>query len=139
MEKVEFKASDVFGSNIPIMDTFNNVKLVEKGLINVNKAIADIEDKKKDDLTWVDYSEAITPVVLDSVCELLGKTTKSDKEKMMGLSYSYIQDFYSKVCQEFTGIELTTVQTLQRDLKRAQALREGTATANDGEELVDPK
>lgn len=121
------------------MDTFNNVKLVEKGLINVNKAIADLEDKKKDDLAWVDYSEAITPVVLDSVCELLGKTTKADKEKMMGLSYSYIQDFYSKVCQEFTGIELTTVQTLQRDLKRVQALREGTATANDGEELVDPK
>lgn len=139
MKTVEFKASDVFGSNISIMDTFNNVKLVEKGLINVNKAIAELEEKKKDDLTWVDYSEAITPVVLDSVCELLGKTTKADKEKMMGLSYSYIQDFYSKVCEDFTGIELTTVQTLQRDLKRAQELRAGTATANDGEELTDPK
>lgn len=138
MKKVEF-AADVFGSTISIMDTFNNVKLVEKGLINVNKAISELEDKKKDDLTWVDYSQAITPVVLDSVCELLGKTTKADKEKMMGVSYSYIQEFYSKVCKEFTGIELTTVQTLQRDLKRVQELRAGTATPENGEELVDPK
>ena len=138
MKKVEF-AADVFGSTISIMDTFNNVKLVEKGLINVNKAISELEDKKKDDLTWVDYSQAITPVVLDSACELLGKTTKADKEKMMGVSYSYIQEFYSKVCKEFTGIELTTVQTLQRDLKRVQELRAGTATPENGEELVDPK
>lgn len=138
MKKVEF-AADVFGSPISIMDTFNNVKLVEKGLINVNKAISELEDKKKDDLTWVDYSQAITPVVLDSVCELLGKTTKADKEKMMGVSYSYIQEFYSKVCKEFTGIELTTVQTLQRDFKRAQELRAGAATPENGEELVDPK
>ena len=138
MKKVEF-AADVFGSTISIMDTFNNVKLVEKGLINVNKAISELEDKKKDDLTWVDYSQAITPVVLDSVCELLGKTTKADKEKMMGVSYSYIQEFYSEVCKEFTGIELTTVQTLQRDLKRVQELRAGTATPENGEELVDPK
>lgn len=138
MKKVEF-AADVFGSTISIMDTFNNVKLVEKGLINVNKAISELEDKKKDDLTWVDYSQAITPVVLDSVCELLGKTTKADKEKMMGVSYSYIQEFYSKVCKEFTGIELTTVQTLQRDLKRVQELRAGTAAPENGEELVDPK
>lgn len=138
MKKVEF-AADVFGSTISIMDTFNNVKLVEKGLINVNKAISELEDKKKDDLTWVDYSQAITPVVLDSVCELLGKTTKADKEKMMGVSYSYIQEFYSKVCKEFTGIELTTVQTLQRDFKRVQELRAGTAAPENGEELVDPK
>ena len=138
MKKVEF-AADVFGSTISIMDTFNNVKLVEKGLINVNKAISELEDKKKDDLTWVDYSQAITPVVLDSACELLGKTTKADKEKMMGVSYSYIQEFYSKVCKEFTGIELTTVQTLQRDLKRVQELRAGTAAPKNGEELVDPK
>lgn len=138
MKKVEF-AADVFGSTISIMDTFNNVKLVEKGLINVNKAISELEDKKKDDLTWVDYSQAITPVVLDSACELLGKTTKADKEKMMGVSYSYIQEFYSKVCKEFTGIELTTVQTLQRDFKRAQELRAGTVAPKNGEELVDPK
>lgn len=138
MKKVEF-AADVFGSTISIMDTFNNVKLVEKGLINVNKAISELEDKKKDDLTWVDYSQAITPVVLDSVCELLGKTTKADKEKMMSVSYSYIQEFYSKVCKEFTGIELTTVQTLQRDFKRAQELRAGTDAPENGEELVDPK
>lgn len=139
MKTVEFEGKDVFGSNISIMDTFNNVKLVEKGLINVNKAISDLEDKKGDELTWVDYSEVITPVVLNSVCELLGKTTKADKEKMMGVSYSYIQGFYSKVCKDFTGIELTTVQTLQRDIKRVQALRNGTATADEGEELVDPK
>lgn len=139
MKKVEFQGQDVFGSNMSIMDTFDHVKLVEKGLINVNKAISELENKKQDDLTWVDYSEAITPVILDSVCELLGKTTKADKEKMMGISYSYIQDFYSKVCLEFTGIELTTVQTLQRDLKRAQELRAGTATPNDGEQLTDPK
>lgn len=137
MKTVEFDKA-VFGKAISIMDSFNNVKIVEQGLANVNKAILKAESDHKDDTTWVDYSEAITPVVLDSVATLLGKTTKEDKEKLMGTSYSYIQEFFAGVCKEFTGIELTTVQTMQRDLKRAQALRNGE-TPEDGEKLVDPK
>lgn len=143
MKQVEFKASDVFGRNFTIQDTMNNMKIVQQGMINVNNAINKLEEEKqKVDknavIYWVDYSVAITPVILNSVCTLLGLTTKEDKKKMENLSYSYIQDFFVKACKEFTGIEPNTVQSMQRDMERARELQAG-ASNDSSEELVDPK
>ena len=143
MKQVEFKASDVFGRNFTIQDTMNNMKIVQQGMINVNNAINKLEEEKqKEDknavIYWVDYSVAITPVILNSVCTLLGLTTKEDKKKMENLSYSYIQNFFVKVCKEFTGIEPNTVQSMQRDMERARELQAG-ASNDSSEELVDPK
>lgn len=143
MKQVEFKASDVFGRNFTIQDTMNNMKIVQQGMINVNNAINKLEEEKqKEDknavIYWVDYSVAITPVILNSVCTLLGLTTKEDKKKMENLSYSYIQDFFVKACKEFTGIEPNTVQSMQRDMERARELQAG-ASNDSSEELVDPK
>ena len=75
MKQVEFKASDVFGRNFTIQDTMNNMKIVQQGMINVNNAINKLEEEKqKEDknavIYWVDYSVAITPVILKSVCTL---------------------------------------------------------------------
>lgn len=143
MKQVEFKASDVFGRNFTIQDTMNNMKIVQQGMINVNNAINKLEEEKqKEDknavIYWVDYSVAITPVILNSVCTLLGLTTKEDKKKMENLSYSYIQNFFVKACKEFTGIEPNTVQSMQRDMERARELQAG-ASNDSNEELVDPK
>ena len=143
MKQVEFKASDVFGRNFTIQDTMNNMKIVQQGMINVNNGINKLEEEKqKEDknavIYWVDYSVAITPVILNSVCTLLGLTTKEDKKKMENLSYSYIQDFFVKTCKEFTGIEPNTVQSMQRDMERARELQAG-ASNDSNEELVDPK
>lgn len=143
MKQVEFKASDVFGRNFTIQDTMNNMKIVQQGMINVNNAINKLEEEKqKEDknavIYWVDYSVAITPVILNSVCTLLGLTTKEDKKKMENLSYSYIQNFFVKACKEFTGIEPNTVQSMQRDMERARELQAG-ASNDSSEELVDPK
>ena len=57
---------------------------------------------------------------------------------MKRLSYSYIQDFYGDLFKKFTGIELPTVEKMQGNLKRAQALADG-GKLNDDEELTDPK
>lgn len=143
MKQVEFKASDVFGRNFTIQDTMNNMKIVQQGMINVNNAINKLEEEKqKEDknavIYWVDYSVAITPVILNSVCTLLGLTAKEDKKKMENLSYSYIQNFFVKACKEFTGIEPNTVQSMQRDMERARELQAG-ASNDSNEELVDPK
>ena len=121
----------------------NNMKIVQQGMINVNNAINKLEEEKqKEDknavIYWVDYSVAITPVILNSVCTLLGLTAKEDKKKMENLSYSYIQNFFVKACKEFTGIEPNTVQSMQRDMERARELQAG-ASNDSSEELVDPK
>lgn len=138
MQTVNFNAKDIFGKNFEILDSFNNVQIVSKGLGRVYKAMDKVDEEKKDDAGFLDYSNAIIPIVLDETCVLLGLTTKEDKEKMKNLSYSTIQDFYAEACKKFTGIELPTIERMQENVKRAQALANG-ATANDDEELTDPK
>lgn len=138
MQTVNFNAKDIFGKNFEILDSFNNVQIVSKGLGRVYKAMDKVNEEKKDDAGFLDYSNAIIPIVLDETCVLLGLTTKEDKEKMKNLSYSTIQDFYAEACKKFTGIELPTIERMQENVKRAQALANGAA-ANDDEELTDPK
>lgn len=138
MQTVNFNAKDIFGKNFEILDSFNNVQIVSKGLGRVYKAMDKVDEEKKDDVGFLDYSNAIIPIVLDETCVLLGLTTKEDKEKMKNLSYSTIQDFYAEACKKFTGIELPTIERMQENVKRAQALAAG-APANDDEELTDPK
>lgn len=138
MQTVNFNAKDIFGKNFEILDSFNNVQIVSKGLGRVYKALDKVDEEKKDDAGFLDYSNAIIPIVLDETCVLLGLTTKEDKEKMKNLSYSTIQDFYAEACKKFTGIELPTIERMQENVKRAQALANGAA-ANDDEELTDPK
>lgn len=138
MQTVNFNAKDIFGQNFEILDSFNNVQIVSKGLGRVYKAMDKVDEEKKDDAGFLDYSNAIIPIVLDETCVLLGLTTKEDKEKMKNLSYSTIQDFYAEACKKFTGIELPTIERMQENVKRAQALANGAA-ANDDEELTDPK
>lgn len=138
MQTVNFNAKDIFGKNFEILDSFNNVQIVSKGLGRVYKAMDKVDEEKKDDAGFLDYSNAIIPIVLDETCVLLGLTTKEDKEKMKNLSYSTIQDFYAEACKKFTGIELPTIERMQENVKRAQALANG-ATANDDEKLTDPK
>lgn len=138
MQTVNFNAKDIFGKNFEILDSFNNVQIVSKGLGRVYKAMDKVDEEKKDDAGFLDYSNAIIPIVLDETCVLLGLTTKEDKEKMKNLSYSTIQDFYAEACKKFTGIELPTIERMQENVKRAQALANGAA-ANDDEKLTDPK
>ena len=138
MQTVNFNAKDIFGKNFEILDSFNNVQIVSKGLGRVYKAMDKVDEEKKDDAGFLDYSNAIIPIVLDETCVLLGLTTKEDKEKMKNLSYSTIQDFYAEACKKFTGIELPTIERMLENVKRAQALANGAA-ANDDEELTDPK
>lgn len=138
MQTVNFNAKDIFGKNFEILDSFNNVQIVSKGLGRVYKAMDKVDEEKKDDAGFLDYSNAIIPIVLDETCVLLDLTTKEDKEKMKNLSYSTIQDFYAEACKKFTGIELPTIERMQENVKRAQALANGAA-ANDDEELTDPK
>lgn len=140
---VKFNAKDIFGKNFEIMDSFNNVKLVQNGLDKVYKAMdkADEEHTDKDgqiNTSLLDYSNAIVPVILNETAVLLG-LNKEDKEKLKGLSYSVIQDFYSQACEEFAGIPLPTVQSMQKQIERAQKIAAGQAEPEEGEDMVDPK
>lgn len=140
---VKFNAKDIFGKNFEIMDSFNNVKLVQNGLDNVYKAMdkADKEHTDKDgqiNTSLLDYSNAIVPVILNETAVLLG-LNKEDKEKLKGLSFSVIQDFFGQACEEFVGIPLPTVQSMQKQIERAQKIAAGQAEPDEGEDMVDPK
>ena len=81
MQTVTFKASDVFGKDIPIIDSFNNVQIVSKGLRRVYKAIDKVDDEKKDDATLLDYSDAIVPVIVMKLVSFLARQAKTTRNK----------------------------------------------------------
>ena len=142
MNTIEFKAKDVFGRTIQIMDTFNNIKIVSEGLRKIYKSIDAVDDKakkEKRDPLLIEYSDVLVPATIDAVARLLGLTSKADKDKLENLSYSYIEDFFGKACVQFTGIDLPTVKKMQEQMRRAQAIANGTQALADDEELTDPK
>ena len=163
-KKVTFNAKDVFGKTQTIMDTWNNVQIVQKGLDRIYKAMdkVDAENVKKrqeivkkareggatDDeikqlslpeVSFLDYANVIDPIVVDEVETLLGLTTKADKEKFNNLSYSDIEDFYAKVCKDFANIDLPSISHMQKAAERMQKIAAGQASFDDDEEAVDPK
>ena len=61
---VSFKAKNVFGKDFNIVDTYDNVKKLNQGLIAMLKAIDELESKKKDNVTLMDYQEVISEEVV---------------------------------------------------------------------------
>lgn len=159
-KKINFNAKDVFGKNFEIIDSFNNVQIVQKGLKAVYTAMDDVDDsfnkkqekiikeaaKKKEDVdradlptpAFLDYSEAICPVIMDETAKLLGLNA-DDRKKLDNLSYSVIQSFYAEACEKFIGIELPTIETMKKNAERMQQIAAGQDQLNEDEEASDPK
>lgn len=160
VKTINFNAKDAFGKNFEIMDSFNNVQLVQAGLDAVYKAMDKVDDeytakgekmmkeaeKKGEHLdradlpqpNFLDYSKVICPVVVEETAKLLG-LSREDKKKLGNLSYSYIQDFYAQACEQFTGIELPTIEQMKKNAERMQRAMAGQGELADDEEASDPK
>lgn len=106
---VSFKAKNVFGKDFNIVDTYDNVKKLNQGLIAMLKAIDELESKKKDNVTLMDYQEVISEEVITQTGKILG-LTKTDAEKLKDMSYSEVFDFYKEITDKFLHMAVPSVE-----------------------------
>ena len=109
---VSFKAKNVFGKDFNIVDTYDNVKKLNQGLIAMLKAIDELESKKKDNVTLMDYQEVISEEVITQTGKILG-LTKTDAEKLKDMSYSEVFDFYKEITDKFLHMAVPSVEGIR--------------------------
>lgn len=110
---VSFKAKNVFGKDFNIVDTYDNVKKLNQGLIAMLKAIDELESKKKDNVTLMDYQEVISEEVITQTGKILG-LTKTDAEKLKDMSYSEVFDFYKEITDKFLHMAVPSVEGIRK-------------------------
>lgn len=128
---VVFKGKEAFGKDFAIVDTFNNVKLLNKGMRRILDAIDAYEEKQakaKKNVTLMDYQDIISGLVIEETGKLLG-LSKEDTKKLENVSYSEVFKFYSKATNDFLDMQVPDVT----DIKGALT----AGNASDNEE--DPK
>ncbi|MEY8441798.1 hypothetical protein AALA17_03950 [Lactobacillaceae bacterium 24-114] len=113
---VTFKAKEVLGQDFAVMDSNRNIQKLNKCMKNIYKVITKLDDSKNAILA--DYSEAIATEVINGTADLL-KLSKEDTEKLQDMSYSEIFNFYSKAINDFTGMTVPSVQSMQENLLAA--------------------
>lgn len=110
---VSFKAKNVFGKDFNIVDTYDNVKKLNQGLIAMLKAIDELESKKKNNVTLMDYQEVISEEVITQTGKILG-LTKTDAEKLKDMSYSEVFDFYKDITDKFLHMAVPSVEGIRK-------------------------
>lgn len=118
----------VFGKEFSIVDTFDNVQLVNKGVRRILEAIdkydTDQNNSQKPSYLY-DYQDIIAPLVIDEAGKLLG-LSKEETKKLKGISYSEVFNFYKNAAQDFVSISIPSMELLSGAFK-------SLATANDEE------
>lgn len=118
----------VFGKEFAIVDTFDNVQLVNKGVRRILEAIdkydTDQNNSQKPSYLY-DYQDIIAPLVIDEAGKLLG-LSKEETKKLKGISYSEVFNFYKNAAQDFVSISIPSMELLSGAFK-------SLATANDEE------
>lgn len=115
---VTFKAQDVLGKDFTIVDTFSNIKKIDAGMENIFSAIDEVDKEKGDDATFMQYNDAISEQVIIETGKLLD-LTKTDTKKLESMPYSDVFAFYSEAVDKFLGMEVPSVQKMQKRLKKA--------------------
>lgn len=115
---VTFKAQDVLGKDFTIVDTFSNIKKIDAGMENIFSAIDEVDKEKGDNATFMQYNDAISEQVIVETGKLLD-LTKTDTKKLESMPYSDVFAFYSEAVDKFLGMEVPSVQKMQKRLKKA--------------------
>lgn len=115
---VTFKAQDVLGKDFTIVDTFSNIKKIDAGMENIFSAIDKVDKEKGDNATFMQYNDAISEQVIIETGKLLD-LTKTDTKKLESMAYSDVFAFYSEAVDKFLGMEVPSVQKMQKRLKKA--------------------
>lgn len=115
---VTFKAQDVLGKDFTIVDTFSNIKKIDAGMENIFSAIDKVDKEKGDNATFMQYNDAISEQVIIETGKLLD-LTKTDTKKLESMPYSDVFAFYSDAVDKFLGMEVPSVQKMQKRLKKA--------------------
>lgn len=115
---VTFKAQDVLGKDFTIVDTFSNIKKIDAGMENIFSAIDKVDKEKGDKATFMQYNDAISEQVIIETGKLLD-LTKTDTKKLESMPYSEVFAFYSEAVDKFLGMEVPSVQKMQKRLKKA--------------------
>ena len=115
---VTFKAQDVLGKDFTIVDTFSNIKKIDAGMENIFSAIDKVDKEKGDKATFMQYNDAISEQVIIETGKLLD-LTKTDTKKLESMPYSDVFSFYSEAVDKFLGMEVPSVQKMQKRLKKA--------------------
>lgn len=123
---VVFKGKDTFGKDFTIVDTFNNVKLLNKGMRRILDAIDDYEEKQakaKKNVTLMDYQDIISGLVIEETGKLLG-LGKEDTKKLENVSYSEVFKFYSQASNDFLDMQVPDVSDIKKALTAGNATNE---------------
>lgn len=115
---VTFKAQDVLGKDFTIADTFSNIKKIDAGMENIFGAIDKVNKEKGDNATFMQYNDAISEQVIIETGKLLD-LTKTDTKKLESMPYSDVFAFYSEAVDKFLGMEVPSVQKMQKRFKKA--------------------
>lgn len=115
---VTFKAQDVLGKDFTIVDTFSNIKKIDAGMENIFSAIDKVDKEKGDNATFMQYNDAISEQVIIETGKLLD-LTKTDTKKLESMPYSDVFAFYSEAVDKFLGMEVPSVQKMQKHLNKA--------------------
>lgn len=118
VKAVTFKAQDVLGKDFTIVDTFSNIKKIDAGMENIFNAIDKVDKEKGDNATFMQYNDAISEQVIIETGKLLD-LTKTDTKKLESMPYSDVFTFYSEAVDKFLGMEVPSVQKMQKRLKKA--------------------
>lgn len=137
---VKFDAKDVLGKDYELMDTFDNVKIVAKGMEHLLDALNKEEEKKGDNITFLDYDEVINEETKKNVATVLGLTGEVAK-KIDGMSRSDVSEFYSELVEKFCQMEVPSVARMRKIMEQAQSATTGQVPEVDAKDKDenDPK
>lgn len=137
---VKFDAKDVLGKDYELMDTFDNVKIVAKGMEHLLDALNKEEEKKGDNITFLDYDEVINEETKKNVATVLGLTGEAAK-KINGMSRSDVSEFYSELVEKFCQMEVPSVARMRKIMEQAQSATTGQVPKVDAKDKDenDPK
>lgn len=106
---VNFSAGkDLFGRDFKVIDTLNNIKLVNNQMRDMFNDIEKYENKQaeaKKPVTVMDYQDIISKHVIAGSAELLG-LSKADGKKLETISYSDVFDFYADAADKFLSMQV---------------------------------
>ncbi|KOH02411.1 hypothetical protein LJ16_03620 [Lactobacillus johnsonii 16] len=131
---VTLNAKNVLGKDFSVIDTFENVKKTNKGLLDMFKAMDDVEDKAKEehrDPLLPEYGMVINEYILKNVTKLLNLGSE-DAKKLNEMSRSDLAEFYQKVAEEFCQMQVPTMGAVT-------GVGEDTKQSKEELKTVDPK
>lgn len=137
---VTLNAKNVLGKDYRVIDSFENVKKVSKGLIAMLNAMDEVGNKAKEEKReplLPEYALVIDEYIIRNVAKLLNLGA-DDTKKLNEMSKSDVTKFYEKVAEEFCQMRVPSMGA-------ATGVGEGNEEGDSAEQsegklkAVDPK